>query len=222
MWWHKEACSGHRGLCGLRWRPGRASPGRYASVRNCWLLLGRSWRLEAFPSWVQLQCAGCSWQAGCGCQLSELATGALNPTPAQVLSGRGRKEDKAKPSLPVAFFAFDCLYANGKPLLKAPMSERRAALCAAIVEKPGYILLAKAMTSRNIEELSVFLDDAACHNPQPYAPAARSPQPYALNLNRPTGSHLSCSERPACAAAVLRFLALPSRSAAARSPLCTS
>ena len=42
----------------------------------------------------------------------------------------------------VCLFAFDCLYLNGEPLLDAPLTRRREALCSAVTERAGELQFA--------------------------------------------------------------------------------
>jgi DNA ligase-1 len=53
----------------------------------------------------------------------------------------------------VCVFAFDCLYINGRSLLKCPLEERRAALYGAMQEVEGEMQFATAKTSKDVEEL---------------------------------------------------------------------
>ncbi|KAG1669562.1 hypothetical protein FOA52_006335 [Chlamydomonas sp. UWO 241] len=81
--------------------------------------------------------------------------------PFQVLSTRKRKDvDADKIDVQVCVFAFDCLYINGRSLLKAPLEERREALYGALETVEGEMQFATAMMSRDIEELQRFLDEA--------------------------------------------------------------
>lgn len=84
--------------------------------------------------------------------------------PFQILSTRARKGvtlDSIK--VHVCVFAFDCLYLNGKVLLKQSLTERREALYSAIKSTPGKMELATAKTSHDVEELSKFLDESVIH-----------------------------------------------------------
>jgi DNA ligase-1 len=68
-----------------------------------------------------------------------------SPNAAQVLSTRARKDvslDSIK--VDVCIFAFDCLYLNGRTLLREPLTERRAALHSALNTRPGLLELATA------------------------------------------------------------------------------
>jgi DNA ligase-1 len=81
--------------------------------------------------------------------------------PFQVLSTRARKDvtvDNIK--VQVCIFAFDCLYMEGRVLLREPLTVRRDALKAALTEIPGQMEFAVAKTSHDIEELTKFLDDS--------------------------------------------------------------
>ena len=81
--------------------------------------------------------------------------------PFQVLSTRKREEKNVEDiKIPVCLFAFDCLYLNGESLLESTLKERREALYGAFVESPGKFQFAKTMTSKDLEELSVFLDES--------------------------------------------------------------
>jgi DNA ligase-1 len=90
--------------------------------------------------------------------------------------------------LQVCLFAFDCLYADGRTLLREPLSERRRLLYACCNETEGELQFAKERTryacavfllvscpswrsgtecvrrSRDLEELTVFLDDSISAN----------------------------------------------------------
>lgn len=81
--------------------------------------------------------------------------------PFQVLSTRARKDVKvADIKVQVCLYAFDCLFLNGKVLVDRPLTERREALYSAISEKPGELFYATAKTSKELEELSTFLNEA--------------------------------------------------------------
>eukprot|EP00195_Chlamydomonas_chlamydogama_P015251 CAMPEP_0202891666 /NCGR_PEP_ID=MMETSP1392-20130828/1671_1 /ASSEMBLY_ACC=CAM_ASM_000868 /TAXON_ID=225041 /ORGANISM="Chlamydomonas chlamydogama, Strain SAG 11-48b" /LENGTH=944 /DNA_ID=CAMNT_0049575491 /DNA_START=248 /DNA_END=3082 /DNA_ORIENTATION=+ len=81
--------------------------------------------------------------------------------PFQVLSTRKRKDvEVSEISVQVCIFAFDCLYINGRSLLKEPLSARREALYGALQEREGEFMFATAKTSTDVEELQRFLDDA--------------------------------------------------------------
>ena len=63
----------------------------------------------------------------------------------QILSTRARKDVKVEDiKVRVCIFAFDCLYFNGKTLLQEPLTERRAALLDAVLEKHGELQIATA------------------------------------------------------------------------------
>ena len=57
--------------------------------------------------------------------------------------------------LQVCVFAFDCLYINGRSLLREPLEERRKALYGALNEIEGEMQFATAKTSKDVEELQV-------------------------------------------------------------------
>ncbi|GAX75595.1 hypothetical protein CEUSTIGMA_g3039.t1 [Chlamydomonas eustigma] len=81
--------------------------------------------------------------------------------PFQVLSTRKRKDVAVGDiDVQVCVFAFDCLYINGRSLLKCPLEERRAALYSAMQEMEGEMQFATAKTSKDVEELQRFLDEA--------------------------------------------------------------
>lgn len=81
--------------------------------------------------------------------------------PFQILSTRGKKNIvESEIKVQVALYAFDCLYLNGEPLLREPMSKRREALYSAFEEVPGEFFFVTEKTSRDVEELQVFLDES--------------------------------------------------------------
>ena len=81
--------------------------------------------------------------------------------PFQVLSTRKRGAiTTAEVTVPVCLFAFDCLYKDGETLLRRPLSERREALAASLVEKPGEVQLAVGSRESGVEQLATFLDEA--------------------------------------------------------------
>ena len=85
--------------------------------------------------------------------------------PFQILSTRGKKNIKIEDvKVQVALYAFDCLYLNGKSLLREPMSVRRRALYNSFSETKGEFLFATAKTSKDVEELQVFLDESIAAN----------------------------------------------------------
>jgi len=85
--------------------------------------------------------------------------------PFQILSTRGKKNIKIEDvKVQVALYAFDCLYLNGKSLLRETMSARRLALYNSFKETKGEFLFATAKTSRDVEELQVFLDESIAAN----------------------------------------------------------
>ena len=81
--------------------------------------------------------------------------------PFQVLSTRKRKDvDMTKIEVPVCVFAFDCLFLNGKSLLREPLVERRRALFESLIEVEDEMQFATSKTSRDLEELQRFLDES--------------------------------------------------------------
>jgi len=81
--------------------------------------------------------------------------------PFQVLSTRKRKDvDVGKIDVQVCLFVFDCLFLNGRSLLREPMEERRVALYDSLECCDGQVQFATAKTSRDVEELQRFLDEA--------------------------------------------------------------
>ena len=62
-----------------------------------------------------------------------------------MLSTRARKDVKVEDiKVRVCLFAFDCLYKNGKTLLRESLTARRAALLESVQEKFGELQIAKA------------------------------------------------------------------------------
>lgn len=109
--------------------------------------------------------------------------------PFQVLSTRAKKGVSAEDvKIQVCLFAFDCLYADGRTLLREPLTERRRLLYACLDETEGQLQFAKERTrhvtcgraapctlsrvltslaasrSRDLDELSVFLEDSIAAN----------------------------------------------------------
>lgn len=81
--------------------------------------------------------------------------------PFQILSTRSRKDVKEEDvKVAVCLYAFDCLYLNGEPLLRAPLTQRREALYGALSEEEGRLHFATAKVSRDVEELEAFLNEA--------------------------------------------------------------
>ncbi|EPS73222.1 hypothetical protein M569_01532 [Genlisea aurea] len=81
--------------------------------------------------------------------------------PFQVLSTRARKNvvlDEIKVN--VCIFAFDILYVNGQPLLQEQLILRRKHLYESFEEEPGFFQFATAISSKDLEEIQKFLDDA--------------------------------------------------------------
>ena len=63
----------------------------------------------------------------------------------------------------VVLYCFDCLYVNGRTLMREPLFARRAALRDSIIEAEGKIQFAMYKTSRDVDELAAFLDEAVEH-----------------------------------------------------------
>ena len=85
--------------------------------------------------------------------------------PFQILSTRGRKNiDEKDIKVNVAIYAFDCLFLNGVNLLQEPLTKRREALYGAFKEVPGEFMFVTAKTSRDVDELQVFLEDSIAEN----------------------------------------------------------
>ena len=81
--------------------------------------------------------------------------------PFQVLSTRGRKDVKvADIKVQVCLYAFDCLYLNGRTLLRDTLAERRAALAQAVAPVEGEMAIAESFVSQDVDELQAFLDRA--------------------------------------------------------------
>uniref|UniRef100_A0A6A7G0Z5 DNA ligase n=2 Tax=Hirondellea gigas TaxID=1518452 RepID=A0A6A7G0Z5_9CRUS len=106
--------------------------------------------------------------------------------PFQTLSTRKRKDVKAEDiSVQVCLYAFDCLYLNGKSLLKEPFAERRKALHESFVEETGKFMFAKYENTSDPEDIQTFLDlaiSSSCeglmvktlHDDATYEPSKRS------------------------------------------------
>ena len=85
--------------------------------------------------------------------------------PFQVLSTRAKKGVSAEDvTVQVCLFAFDCLFADGRTLLREPLSERRRLLYSCLNEAEGHVQFAKERTSRDLDELSVFLEESIAGN----------------------------------------------------------
>lgn len=81
--------------------------------------------------------------------------------PFQVLSTRARKDVTLENiKVNVCVYAFDCLSINGRTLLREPLTARREALATALEPLHGHLEFATAKTSRDVEELTRFLDDS--------------------------------------------------------------
>ena len=95
----------------------------------------------------------------------------------------------------VCLFAFDCLYINGRSLLKEPFSERRKALYENFKEVEGRFLYAKHMTCDDTEQIQEFLDESIKGNCEGCRP------PWINDLST-VSHHRPCSD---CAATVQRL-----------------
>ena len=83
--------------------------------------------------------------------------------PFQSLSHRSRKEatdGNDESEVQVHAFAFDCLYKDGRSLLKKTLNERRDALYSAIHELSGFLTFAMAKTGRDPGLIEEFLEEA--------------------------------------------------------------
>jgi ATP dependent DNA ligase domain len=60
----------------------------------------------------------------------------------------------------VVLYGFDCLYLNGKVMMREPLHVRRQAMYDSIAPQEGKIQFATAKTSRDVDELARFLDEA--------------------------------------------------------------
>lgn len=81
--------------------------------------------------------------------------------PFQILSTRARKDVTVENiKVNVCVYAFDCLSINGRTLLREPLTARREALGSALEPLHGHLEFATAKTSRDVEELTRFLDDS--------------------------------------------------------------
>ncbi|MCK4717464.1 MAG: ATP-dependent DNA ligase [Thermoplasmata archaeon] len=74
---------------------------------------------------------------------------------------RGRKYDlkKAQKEVPVAFFAFDCLYRDGKDLLTTPYPKRRKELAKALRETER-VRYSTTRTVKKLEEAEAFFQES--------------------------------------------------------------
>eukprot|EP00284_Hemiselmis_tepida_P009679 CAMPEP_0174921642 /NCGR_PEP_ID=MMETSP1355-20121228/5298_1 /TAXON_ID=464990 /ORGANISM="Hemiselmis tepida, Strain CCMP443" /LENGTH=312 /DNA_ID=CAMNT_0016167155 /DNA_START=138 /DNA_END=1073 /DNA_ORIENTATION=+ len=81
--------------------------------------------------------------------------------PFQVLSTRKRRDaDVSEIKVQVCLYAFDMLFLNGKPLIKRPLGERRAALRASFSERSGLFEFATARDANDTEEILTFLNES--------------------------------------------------------------
>ena len=85
--------------------------------------------------------------------------------PFQVLSTRSRKGGAAEDvKVQVCVYAFDCIFADGRTLLREPLVERRRLLYSCLTETEGELQFAKQHTSRDLEQLREFLDESIAAN----------------------------------------------------------
>ncbi|OUM69951.1 hypothetical protein PIROE2DRAFT_37797 [Piromyces sp. E2] len=97
-----------------------------------------------------LDCEAVAWDKENNCIL-----------PFQVLSTRKRKNvETGDIAVQVCVFAFDCLYLNGKSLIKKTFKERREALHNNFVPIEGEFTFAKNINASNIEEIQSFLEQS--------------------------------------------------------------
>ncbi|XP_051137421.1 DNA ligase 1 [Andrographis paniculata] len=81
--------------------------------------------------------------------------------PFQVLSTRARKNVVlSEIKVNVCIYAFDLLYINGQELLQEQLDVRRDHLYKSFQEENGFFQFATAITSKDLEEIQKFLDDA--------------------------------------------------------------
>lgn len=81
--------------------------------------------------------------------------------PFQVLSTRKRKDtDIEEIKVQVCLYAFDLIYLNGQSYVRRPFKDRREALHGAFTATPGEFQFATAMVSRELEDITVFLDQS--------------------------------------------------------------
>ncbi|KAL9143468.1 hypothetical protein ABFS82_14G238600 [Erythranthe guttata] len=81
--------------------------------------------------------------------------------PFQILSTRARKNVVMTDiKVNVCIFAFDILYLNGQELMQEQLSDRREHLYKSFQEEQGFFQFATALTSKDLEEIQKFLEDA--------------------------------------------------------------
>ncbi|XP_059419246.1 DNA ligase 1-like [Carassius carassius] len=81
--------------------------------------------------------------------------------PFQVLTTRKRKDvDASEIKVQVCVYAFDLLYLNGEPLVREPLSKRRALLRESFEEKEGEFVFARSLDADNTEAIAEFLEQS--------------------------------------------------------------
>ncbi|OZJ05348.1 hypothetical protein BZG36_01579 [Bifiguratus adelaidae] len=85
--------------------------------------------------------------------------------PFQVLSTRKRKDVKEEEiTVQVCVYAFDCLFYDGKPLLKEPFATRRSILHQYFNEVQGEFSFARNIDTTQIDDIQHFLDTSIEEN----------------------------------------------------------
>ena len=83
----------------------------------------------------------------------------------QKLSTRSKKAGAVEDiKVPICIFAFDCIFADGRTLLREPLTERRRLLYSCLNECDGELQFAKHHTSHDVEQLREFLDESIAAN----------------------------------------------------------
>jgi DNA ligase-1 len=84
-------------------------------------------------------------------------------TPFQEISQRIKRKydiDQLKKELPVELNVFDCMYHNGKSMIKEPFTKRRALIEKIIKQEPKKIMLSKAIRVSTEQEVSKFFEQS--------------------------------------------------------------